>query len=90
MEHTINLAAGHFHSPRFFYGDEQITNLDVASWDLKEDPNSGYRIVSDLISLMNANGSGYSTDYIWVKLFSKKFHLSISIKIFLQAKLQPI
>ena len=74
MELSINLAAGHFHSPRFFYGDEEISSVDVTSWDL----NLG---VSDLISEMNANGTGYSADFIWVRIFVNKFHLSIIIKI---------
>ena len=79
MEQSINLAAGHFHSPRFFFGDEPIKSLDVASWDLN--PKNGYRIESDLISNMNANGSGYLTDFIWVRIFSLKFHLFRIIKL---------
>ena len=67
MEQSINLAAGHFHSPRFFFGDEPIKSLDVASWDLNA--KSGYSIVSDLISKMNADGRGYSTDFIWASIF---------------------
>ena len=79
MELSINLAAGHFHSLRFFYGDKQIKNIsDVTSWDLN--PKNGYRIESDLISNMNANGNGYSTDFIWVRIFSLKFHLFRIIK----------
>ena len=77
MEQSINLAAGHFHSPRFFFGDEPIKSLDVASWDLN--PKNGYRIVSDLISKLNADDRGYSTDFIWVKFFVNQFHLSINL-----------
>ena len=85
VELSINLAAGHFHSLRFFYGDEQIKIPDVTSWDLN--PKNGYRIESDWISKMNANGSGYSTDFIWVTIFSQKFYLSITIKLKLNCNL---
>ena len=65
---AINFAAGYFHSPQFFYGDEEIGDSNITSWNLN--PKNGlYSVISDLISKMNADGNGYATDFIWVGNF---------------------
>ena len=77
--HVINFAAGHFHSPRFFYGDEEIGDPDITNWDLN--PKHGiHSVITDQISKMNADGHGYATDFIWVNyLLMKNIFLKLSI-----------
>ena len=78
--HVINFGAGYFHNPQFYYGNEEISNPNISSWDLK--PKDGlHRVVTDLISQMNAEGRAYSTDFIWVEFYIMKYFVSYSLNI---------
>ena len=60
----INFAPGNFHSPIFMWGEEKIVDPNITKWNITAQPR-----MLDVVSSLNDEGQGYSTDFIWVKRF---------------------